>query len=154
MSLKATVLSGKRKVSGILGVLGCVVCIASMIVAVVGAVGVGAAAAGNSMGMADMGSMGSTSSGQSSAFLRFLLDYGQPIFLVSVALVVFSIGIKQKAASVTVLLFGFLMYWGMYLQSSLFIMYITILLGFLMWGVIYARVFKLGKAMRSIRSEF
>lgn len=116
--------------------IGCVVCVVSMVLAALGVVGTGVIAASSSMDMANMTVQNSSAS---SSLFGFLLQYGKSIFILSVILVTLSVGLKRKGATLLVLLGGIILYWGMYLQNSLYGMYFTVVIGFLIWGVTYTR---------------
>jgi hypothetical protein len=117
---------------GIVGVLGTLTCMGAMLLAVIGVAGVGTSAA-----MAGM-SMGSqTTSSQHPGILSFLLQTGPVILLVSVGAFALSLAIRRWVAAIPALLVGGVIYWGMYGQSRLPVMYVTMALGLLGWAVIF-----------------
>ena len=117
---------------GIIGVVGTVACIGAMVLAVVGGAGVGASAA-----MAGMGAQGQATSGQAPSILVFLLQAGPAILLVSIGAFALSLATRRWLAAIPVLLLGGVLYWGMYCQRSLPVMYVTIALGLFGWGVVF-----------------
>lgn len=124
---------------GIAGVLGTLACIGAMVLAAVGVVGVGASVVGASTTMAgmSMGSQGQVTSGQSPGILAFLLQAGPTILPISVGAFTLSLAIRRWVAAIPVLLAGVVIYWGMYGQQSLSVMYVTIVLGLFCWTVVF-----------------
>ncbi len=122
------------------GGFGAVACSVSMTLAALGLVGTAAAASGS---MADMERMGSGSSGQTgssglfSSLVRFLVQVGPPLLIISVALVTVSLSMRRRAAIIPAVLAGAVMYAGMYLQSSVRSMYASIPLGLSVWTSVY-----------------
>jgi hypothetical protein len=123
---------------GVVGVLGTLACMGVMVLAVIGVVGVGASAA-----MARMGTQGPAESLQA-----FLLQAGPMILLVSIGAFTLSLATRRWVAAVPVLLVGGVIYWGMYGQSRLSVMYVTMVLGLLGWAVIFLWVRGLPREMR------
>lgn len=117
---------------GIIGVLGTLTCIGAMVLAVVGVTGVGASAA-----MAGMGAQGQAGSFQAPSILVFLLQAGPVILLVSIGAFALSLAVKRWVAAIPALLVGGALYWGMYSQPRLPVMYVTIALGLFGWGVLF-----------------
>ena len=118
---------------GIVGVLGTLICMGAMLLAVIGVAGVGASA-----GMAGMpmGSQGQAASGQPTSILTLLLQAGPVILLVSIGAFALSLATSRWVSVIPALLMGGIIYWGMYGQPSLPVMYITMVLGLLGWAVI------------------
>jgi len=111
---------------GIVGMLGTLTCMGAMILAVIGVAGVGASAS-----MAGMNPGGNSS--QPASFLAFLLQAGPVMLLVSIAVFALSLTVKQWVAIIPALLVGGVIYWGMYGQPNLPLMYVTMALGLLCW---------------------
>src|SRR5260370_41171261 len=111
------------------GGIGAVACSLSMTLAALGIIGTAAAASGS------MANMGSGSSGQtaSSGFfgslIRFLLQVGPPLLIISVAAVSVSLSLRRRTAIIPAVRAGAVMYAGMYLQSEVPLMYATTRLG-------------------------
>ncbi len=135
-------------VTGGAGLLGGVSCTVSMTLAMLGLVGTAAVQAGHSAG--DMAGMTATSGPavhSSDPVLAFFIDHGPTILIVSAVLVVFSLGVRRRWFVVPALVVGALMYWGMYAQSSVTVMYVASGIGILVWILLFVAV---GSA-RSIR---
>lgn len=120
--------------SGIVGVLGTLTCMGAMLLAVVGIAGVGTSAA---MAGMSAGTQGQTTSGQHPGLLAFLLQAGPVILLVSIAAFALSLATRRWVAAVPALLVGGVIYWGMYGQPNLPLMYVTMALGLLGWATIF-----------------
>lgn len=129
--MKRIVHSGQAAI-GIIGVLGTLTCMGAMVLAAVGVAGVGASAA-----MAGMGPQGQATGGHPTSILAFLLQAGPVILLVSIGTFALSLATRRWVAAVPVLLVGGVIYWGMYGQSRLSVMYVTMVLGLLGWAVIF-----------------
>jgi hypothetical protein len=115
--------------AGILGLLGGLVCAAAMILPALGVAGAGV------VGMARMTSgAGAVRPG---GLLGFLLSYGPALILISTVAFTASIGLRRPIGTWTALLGGLVMYWGMYGQAGLTIMYATIVLGIVLWVGLY-----------------
>ena len=69
--------------------------------------------------------------------LAFLLQAGPTILPVSIGAFTLSLAIRQWATAIPILLAGGVIYWGMYGQRSLPVMYVTIALGLFGWGVVF-----------------
>ncbi len=134
---RAKIVSTCCAVAGGFGALACSV---SMILVTVGLVGAAAAASGSIAGMA---AMGSTSSGQTpsnglfSSTVRLLVQVGPPLLIISIVAIAVSVGIRRRAAALPAMLAGAVMYAGMYLQSSVPLMYASIALGLVVWTAVY-----------------
>ncbi|MBN9392178.1 MAG: hypothetical protein J0I20_29340 [Chloroflexi bacterium] len=118
---------------GIVGVLGTLICMGAMLLAVIGVAGVGASAV---MAGMPMGSQGQAASGQPTSILTLLLQAGPVILLVSIGAFALSLATSRWVSVIPALLMGGIIYWGMYGQPSLPVMYITMVLGLLGWAVI------------------
>lgn len=124
-----------KKPIGLLGIVGCVVCTVSMTLAAIGVAG--AAATSAASGMAGMG--GATAPAHQAAWLTFVLQYGPEILGVSVILVSISLFLKRKLAVWAGVGGGGILYWGMYLQPSIILMYGTAVVTMIIWGWAYVR---------------
>jgi hypothetical protein len=118
------------------GGIGAVACALSMMLAAVGIIGATAAASGS---MANMGSGSSqtASSGVVGSFIRFLVEVGPPLLIISVVAITVSLGLRRRAAVIPAVLAGAVMYAGMYLQSAVPLMYASIALGLIVWTSLY-----------------
>jgi hypothetical protein len=108
-----------------------------MTLAALGIIGTAAAASGT---MANMGSGSSgqtASSGLFGSLIRFLVQVGPPLLIVSVAAITVSLGLRRRAAVVPAVLAGAVMYAGMYIQSAVPLMYASIALGLIVWTSLY-----------------
>jgi len=130
--MKRSVRIGQAAI-GIMGVLGTLICMSAMLLAVLGVAGVGASAV---MAGMPMGSQGQAASGQPTSILTFLLQAGPVILLVSIGAFALSLATRRWVTVIPALLVGGIIYWGMYGQPSLPVMYITMVLGLLGWAVI------------------
>ncbi len=122
------------------GGLGAVACSVSMTLAALGIIGTGAAASGSLAGMEGMGAGNSgqpASSGPVSSLIRFLVQVGPPLLIISVAAISVSLGMRRRSAIIPAILAGALMYAGMYLQSGAPLMYAAIALGLVVWTSLY-----------------
>lgn len=116
----------------LVGVLGTLTCMGAMVLAVIGVAGVSTSAA-----MAGM-SMGTQATrGQHPGLLAFLLQAGPVILLVSVGAFALSFATRRWEAAIPTLLVGGIIYWGMYAQQNLAVMYITMALGLFCWALIF-----------------
>jgi hypothetical protein len=70
------------------------------------------------------------------------------ILLVSIGAFALSLAMRRWVAAFPVLLVGGVIYWGMYGQSRLSLMYVTMVLGLLGWAVIFLWVRGLSREMR------
>jgi hypothetical protein len=119
---------------GVVGVLGTLACMGSMVLAVVGVVGVGTSAA---MAGMSTGAQGQAASGQPTSILDFLLQAGPAILLVSIGAFALSLATRRGIAAIPTLLVGGVIYWGMYGQPRLPVMYVTMVLGLLGWAAVF-----------------
>ena len=136
---------------GLVGVLGTLTCMTAMLLAVIGVAGVGTSAAMAGMSMGTQGQAGSL---QQEGLLAFLLQAGPVILLVSIGAFALSLAAKRWVAAVPALLVGGIIYWGMYGQPRLPVMYVTMALGLLCWAVIFLWVrgqFRRGPSSSSAR---
>jgi len=62
-----------------------------------------------------------------------LLTYGPALLVASIVLVTLSVAVRRPLAAVPALLWGALLYWGMYSQPSYPVMYLTLALGYAGW---------------------
>ena len=124
---------------GIVGVLGTLTCMGAMVLAVIGVAGVGTSAVGASASMAgmSMGTQGQATGGQPASILGFLLRAGPVILLVSIGAFALSLATRRWVAAILALLVGGVIYWGMYGQPRLPVMYVTMSFGLLGWAVIF-----------------
>ncbi len=121
-----------RTTIGIVGVLGTLTCMGAMVLAAVGVAGVGASAA-----MAGMGAQRQESLGQATSILVFLLQAGPVILLVSIGSFALSLATRRWLAAIPTLLVGGVIYWGMYSQPRLPVMYVTMAFGLLGWAAVF-----------------
>ncbi len=135
---------------GIVGVLGTLACMGAMVLAVAGVAGVGTSAVGASAAMAgmSMGTQGQATSGPHPGILAFLLQAGPVILLVSIGAFALSLATRRWVAAIPALLVGGVIYWGMYGQPRLPVMYVTMALGLLGWAVVFLWVRGLPREMR------
>ncbi len=119
---------------GIVGVLGTLVCMGAMVLAAIGVAGTGASAV---MAGMPMGSQGQATGGQPTSILAFLLQAGPVILLVSIGAFALSLTTRRWVAALPALLVGGVIYWGMYGQPRLPVMYVTMVLGLLGWAVVF-----------------
>jgi hypothetical protein len=121
----------------VVGGIGAVACSLSMTLAAWGIIGTVAAASG-SMANMDSGSSGQTaSSGRFGSLIRFLVQIGPPLLIISVAAITVSLGLRRRAAVIPAVLAGAVMYAGMYLQSAVPLMYGSIAVGLIVWTLLY-----------------
>jgi hypothetical protein len=106
----------------------------AMLLAVVGVAGVGTSAAMAGMSTGAPGQVGSL---QQPGILAFLLQAGPTILLVSIGAFALSFVMRRWMAALAALLVGGVIYWGMYGQPRLPVMYVTIAFGLLGWAVIF-----------------
>ena len=119
---------------GFVGVLGTLACMGSMVLAVVGIAGVGTSVAIAGMSTGAPGQAGSL---QQLGILAFLLQAGPAILLVSIGAFALSQAFRRWVAAIPALLVGGVIYWGMYGQPRLPVMYVTMALGLLGWAVVF-----------------
>ncbi len=82
--------------------------------------------------------------------LAFLLQQGRAIFLISTGALVLSLASRRAAAVVPALLAGAILYWGMYGQERLSVMYGAMVAGMLMWVVLYLWAYRVVRWSRSV----
>ena len=127
--MKRTVRIGQTAI-GVVGVLGTLACIGAMVLAVIGVAGVGTSAAMAGMSV-------SATRGLHPGLLAFLLQAGPAILLVSIGSLTLSLAMLRWVAAIPTLLAGGVIYWGMYEQPRLPVMYSTIALGLLSWAAVF-----------------
>ena len=121
-----------RVLASALGLIGGVVCSISMVLAAVASVGVAAAAVGGSMsGM-------SANDSHHNPVIALLIQWGPAILVASIALITIAVALRGSRTALAVLAAGGLLYWGIYLQASLPIMYLAIVSGLVVWAVVVA----------------
>ncbi len=119
---------------GIVGVMGTLTCMGAMLLAVIGVAGAGTSAAMSGM---NMGIQGQATNSQHPGVLAFLLQAGPAILLVSIGAFALSLASRRWVAAIPALLVGGVMYWGMYGQPRLPVMYVNMALGLLGWAVVF-----------------
>ncbi len=121
------------------GALGSLACSTSMILVALGLVGSAVSAGSSLVDMPGMGSTGTTASqpGPLAGLLAFLVQAGPVIMIPSIAAMVLASGIRRQIAAIPALAAGAVMYWGMYLQPRLALMYAAIVAGFFGWAALY-----------------
>ncbi len=122
------------------GGFGAVACSVSMTLAALGIIGTAATASGSMVGMGGMSAGNSgqpASSGPLGIPIRFLVQVGPPLLIISVAAITVSLGLRRRAAMIPAILAGALIYAGMYLQSGVPLMYASIALGLIVWTSLY-----------------
>ena len=121
------------------GGIGAFACAVSMVLAALGIAGTAAAASGSMAGMSGVGNRptGAGAGGSSNAALAFLLQAGPAILVISIALLTISLGIRRRTAAPIAVVVGALMFWGMYGQSRLAVMYLSLALGVVAWIALY-----------------
>ncbi len=128
-----------------------------MTLVTVGLVGTAVAASGSVAGMERMGSTRSGGTGSGGVFdhgVRLLVEVGPPLLVISVAAIAVSLGIRRRAAVIPTIIAGAAMYAGMYLQSSVPLMFASIALGLLAWASLYWWVHRWGRPrLRLPRTE-
>lgn len=135
--------------AGLLGAFGCT---GAMVLAVVGTAGVAVSAGTGEMdSMAAMGSHATSMSGAQPGVLGFFVHNGPIILLVSVAAVVASLAARRKAVAVPALLAGAVLYWGMYGQGRLVVMYGAIIISALVWATAY--IWTARQSHRSLQAQ-
>lgn len=140
-SSRVTDTAGRLRVVSIagaaVGFLGGIACSAAMVLAAVGVIG--AATAGGWSSLSSMAGMGRASTPGGRSLSRFLLDNGPTILVVSIVLVTLALALRRRPAAVGAALVGAVMYWGMYMQGAVTIMYVTIAAGLITWlGLVLA----------------
>ena len=135
--MKQSVRAG-QVIFGTIGVLGALICMGTMVLAAIGIAGAGAGAVmvGMSKGSAEQVN-GSQSTG---GFLNTLLQAGPMILIFSIIVFALSLVLRNWLAASTALMVGSVMYWGMYGQPDLAVMYLTMGLSLLGWFGIFMYV--------------
>jgi len=118
-----------QSLSGLAGLAGGLACSVAMTLAALGLAGAGASTVGTMQGM---GSMSGTSNGRNTV-LAFLIDNGRLILVGSIVLVLIPLLLWRWPAAVAAAAGGALMYWGMYVQSDITLMYVTMAIGLAGW---------------------
>ena len=124
-----------QAVIGIVGMLGTLTCVGAIVLAAIGIAGGGASAGMTAMGA--MTSSGHAIGGQSLDILALLLRTGPLILLVSIAAITLSLALRRWVTAIPALLAGGIIYWGMYGQPNLSVMYITIGVGLSSWAAVF-----------------
>lgn len=120
------------------GLFGGISCTASMTLAAIGLVGSTAVQASHSQGgMAGMNATSGPAVRSSNRVQAFLIAHGPIILIVSALLVVFSLGLRRRWFAAPALAIGALMYWGMYEQSNVTMMYVASGIGILFWLLLF-----------------
>lgn len=125
-----------RRAAVVLGLGGTAACAVAMILPIVGVVSSAASAGAQAAGgMAGMGAGGHVA--HYSGLEGFLLRFGKEILIVSVVLVAGSFLARRVArrgyAAIGALVGGAILYYGMYEQSSVAVMYVTMAVGYTGW---------------------
>lgn len=113
---------------GALGIFGSLTCSAAMTAA---AFGIGGAAAIGAMGSmtAMSGAADQATIGPLDAVVAFLVTAGPAILLLSLIAIGVTTLARRRAATGLVLVAGVVLFWGMYLQPSLSVMFVSIVAG-------------------------
>jgi hypothetical protein len=117
-----------RATAGTAGLLGSALCASSMTLVSVG-IGVSSAATG----MAAM----SGATGTHPGLLGLLLRAGPGLLVASVLLISSAFALKRPLAAGPALITGAVLYWGMFRQQRLTVMYLTIALGYTVWAALF-----------------
>ncbi len=143
-----------RLLAGVAGLLGGIACSTAMTLAALGIAG--AVAAGGAEGMAGMRSPRSRGA-STSAVLAFVLDHGPAILVASALLVVLSLIARKRSWQRAILaaLAGALMYWGMYVQADVTVMYAAMAIGLGAWAALLlsARRRSVGSVSKTMASR-
>lgn len=113
------------------GFLGGLACSAAMVLAALGVIGASAAAGASSV--RGMAGMDRAHSGDDASVFRFLLDHGPTILVVSTVLLTLALGLRRRGSALTAAIVGGVMYWGMYVQARVPVMYAAIAIGLVAW---------------------
>ncbi len=116
-------------VAGGVGLLGSLTCIGTMLLAIAG---IGAAAG--------MAGMRAGDPRHASGVLGALLNAGPAILVVSTVAIAVAFAIRRSIAVLPALAGGALLYWGMYGQGDLMVMYGAIVAGLAIWVATYWRL--------------
>lgn len=124
---------GKRLsvVAAGLGLVGSVACSVAMVAALLGLLGAGVAGMAGMAGMSGDAAPTPHSSLPASLAnaLFFLIKSGPVILIVSIAAVALAVAARRRVGLLPVAVAGLLLYWGMYLQATRFVMYSAMVLG-------------------------
>lgn len=132
------------------GLLGGIACTTSMTIAALGFVGAAVVQASHlKLTMADMNATSGPAVHHSNPVLAFLIAAGPTILIVSAVLFTLSLGLRRRWTVVPALAVGALMYWGMYVQSSVTIMYVASGIGIVIWLLLFVAVSLLPQAAGS-----
>ena len=129
------ILAARDRGLGALGLVGGLLCSVSMVTASVGLVAAAGASVGAMAGMSGTGhaAPSSATSAPIRVVVGFLISWGPLILIVSIAAMCLALWTRLKAAAVGALLAGTLLYWGMYGQANVAVMYATIAIGMVAW---------------------
>ena len=119
--------------AGIAGLLGAAACSVSMVLAVIAGAAASSAAAAASM--SSMSGVAGITLNQPPA-IAFLIQKGPPILVASIMAMTLSVTLKRPWAALPVLVAGAILYWGMYLQAAITVMYVAIGLGLVTWAAV------------------
>lgn len=120
---------------GALGTLGALTCVVTLALAAFGVIG--AVATGASAGMSGMSAMGGATSAQPGGLDGFLIRDGPTILVVSIVAVALAFSLRRPTALFLALLGGGLLYWGMYAQDDIGLMYATNGAALVIWAATY-----------------
>jgi hypothetical protein len=109
---------------------------ASMVLPVVGLAGAGAAV-GAQADAGSMPGMGPTPSNHPGGILGVLVIIGPELLVASIILVTVSLTLRRRGAAFLSLVAGAMLYWGMYAQGSVTLMYTTMAGGYVIWALTY-----------------
>ncbi len=88
-------------------------------------------------GMGPATTTATSGSSHPGGLLGVLVTIGPELLVVSVLLVAVSFALRRPVAALPALIAGALLYWGMYSQASVVVMYVTIVVAYLAWAAIY-----------------
>jgi len=130
------------RLGGLSGLVGTVVCSLSMVAAPSGLI----AAGGTAAAQGGMAGMGSEHHGAGAAaypeWLDALLRWGPEILVVSVLLIVASVALRRRWATLPAIGGGLILYIGMYVQPNLAVMYGAIVVGTVLLILAYVASFR------------
>ncbi len=86
-------------------------------------------------------------------FIGTLNQAGPTILPVSIGAIVLSLGIRRRAAAIAALLAGGIMYWGMYAQPRVSLMYASIVMGMIAWTALYLWTSRLSRRLLAPRDH-
>ena len=136
--MRASLAAWDRRL-GALALVGGLLCSVSMVSVSVGLIAAAGASVGAMAGMSGTG-RGAPSSATSAPIevaVGFLISWGPLILIVSIAAMCLALWRRRKAAAAGALLAGTLLYWGMFGQANLAVMYATMAIGMLAWVSAY-----------------